>query len=48
MKADQAYPPVVGLAVMRALHGLGNQEAENRLAAETGAGPADARFVRAP
>ena len=32
MKADQAYPPVVGLAVMRALHGLGNQEAENRLA----------------
>jgi len=32
MKADQAYPPVVGLAVTRAQHGLGNEEAERRLA----------------
>jgi len=31
MKADQAYPPVVGVSVMRARHGLGNQEAEERL-----------------
>ena len=31
MKADQAYPPVVGVAVMRAKHGLGNEEAEKRL-----------------
>lgn len=31
MKADQAYPPVVGVAVMRARHGLGNAEAERRL-----------------
>jgi len=34
MKADQAYPPVVGLAVMRARHQLGNAEAEKRLMAE--------------
>ena len=34
MKADQAYPPVVGVAVMRARHGLSNQEAEHRLMAE--------------
>ena len=32
-KADQAYPPVVGLAVTRAQHGLGNEEAEAALAA---------------
>ena len=31
MKADQAYPPVVGLAVMRSRHKLTNQEAEQRL-----------------
>jgi N-acetylmuramic acid 6-phosphate (MurNAc-6-P) etherase len=31
MKADQAYPPVVGLAVMRARHGLTNEAAEERL-----------------
>jgi N-acetylmuramic acid 6-phosphate etherase len=31
MKADQAYPPVVGLAVMRARHNLSNEEAERRL-----------------
>jgi N-acetylmuramic acid 6-phosphate etherase len=31
MKADQAYPPVVGVSVMRARHGLGNEEAEKRL-----------------
>jgi N-acetylmuramic acid 6-phosphate etherase len=34
MKADQAYPPVVGVAVMRVHHKLGNQEAEQRLMAE--------------
>jgi len=32
-KADQAYPPVVGLAVTRAQLGLGNEEAEAALAA---------------
>ena len=31
MKADQAYPPVVGMAVLRARHGLTNEEAEKRL-----------------
>ena len=31
MKIDQAYPPVVGLAVMRARHKLTNEEAEQRL-----------------
>jgi N-acetylmuramic acid 6-phosphate etherase len=35
MKADQAYPPVVGVSVMRARHQLGNEEAEKRLLAET-------------
>jgi hypothetical protein len=34
MKADQAYPPVVGLSVMRARHQLGNAEAAQRLMAE--------------
>jgi N-acetylmuramic acid 6-phosphate etherase len=34
MKADQTYPPVVGVAVMRARHKLDNQEAEKRLMAE--------------
>jgi hypothetical protein len=34
MKADQAYPPVVGVSVMRARHDLGNVEAEQRLMAE--------------
>ena len=34
MKADQAYPPVVGVAVMRARHGLTNEEAEQRLTEE--------------
>jgi N-acetylmuramic acid 6-phosphate etherase len=34
MKADQAYPPVVGLSVLRAKHGLSNEEAEKRLIAE--------------
>jgi hypothetical protein len=37
MKADQAYPPVVGLAVLRAKHRLNNEEAERRLAAELSA-----------
>lgn len=36
MKADQAYPPVVGVAVLRARHGLSNAEAEKRLLAELG------------
>jgi N-acetylmuramic acid 6-phosphate (MurNAc-6-P) etherase len=31
MKADQAYPPVVGMAVLRAREHLTNQEAEERL-----------------
>ena len=34
MKADQAYPPVVGVAVMRVRHGLDNAAAEKRLHAE--------------
>lgn len=34
MKADQAYPPVVGVAVMRARHGLDNAAAEARLLRE--------------
>jgi N-acetylmuramic acid 6-phosphate etherase len=34
MKADQAYPPVVGVSVMRVRHKLGNAEAEERLMAE--------------
>jgi N-acetylmuramic acid 6-phosphate etherase len=31
MKADQAYPPVVGVAVLRARESLSNEEAEARL-----------------
>ena len=31
---DQAYPPVVGMAVLRAKHNLTNEEAEARLAAD--------------
>jgi N-acetylmuramic acid 6-phosphate etherase len=34
MKSDQAYPPVVGLAVLRARHGLTNEAAEKKLLAE--------------
>ena len=34
MKADQAYPPVVGMAVLRARHKLTNAQAEERLKAE--------------
>jgi N-acetylmuramic acid 6-phosphate etherase len=34
MKADQAYPPVVGVAVLRARHGLSNEEAEHTLREE--------------
>jgi N-acetylmuramic acid 6-phosphate etherase len=34
MKADQAYPPVVGVSVMRVRHGLDNENAEQRLMAE--------------
>lgn len=32
MKADQAYPPVVGVSVLRQSHGLTNEQAEKRLA----------------
>jgi N-acetylmuramic acid 6-phosphate etherase len=32
LKTGQAYPPVVGLAVLRARQGIGNEEAERRLA----------------
>ena len=31
MKSDQAYPPVVGLAVLRARHKLMNEETEKEL-----------------
>ncbi|HTL18061.1 MAG TPA: hypothetical protein VL793_12555, partial [Patescibacteria group bacterium] len=34
MKTDQAYPPVVGVSVLRARFGLANEEAERRLLAE--------------
>ena len=34
MKADQAYPPVVGLSVMRHRYNLTNEEAEQRLKTE--------------
>jgi N-acetylmuramic acid 6-phosphate etherase len=34
MKSDQAYPPVVGVSVLRARHGLGNVAAERRLREE--------------
>ncbi len=34
MKADQAYPPVVGVSVMRHRHGLSNEAAERRLMEE--------------
>jgi N-acetylmuramic acid 6-phosphate etherase len=34
IKADQAYPPVVGVAVLRARHNLTNEEAEKKLLAE--------------
>jgi N-acetylmuramic acid 6-phosphate (MurNAc-6-P) etherase len=34
MKADQAYPPVVGMAVLRARHKLTNEQAEERLRSE--------------
>ena len=37
MLADQAYPPVVGLSVMRARYGLEPEEAERRLWQELGA-----------
>ncbi len=36
MKADHAYPPVVGVSVMRVRHSVGNEEAERRLMAELG------------
>ncbi len=36
MKSDQAYPPVVGMAVLRAREGLTNEAAEQRLMAKPG------------
>ena len=36
MKADHVYPPVVGLAVLKARHGLSNEEAERRLKGDAG------------
>jgi hypothetical protein len=33
MKSDHAYPPVVGMAVLRARDGLTNEEAEKKLMA---------------
>ncbi len=35
MKADRAYPPVVGVSVLRQRHGISNEEAEERLKAES-------------
>jgi N-acetylmuramic acid 6-phosphate etherase len=34
MKSDRAYPPVVGVSVMRARHKINNEEAERKLMAE--------------
>ena len=34
MRADQAYPPVVALSVLRARNQLGNAEAEKQLLAQ--------------
>jgi N-acetylmuramic acid 6-phosphate (MurNAc-6-P) etherase len=34
MKSDQAYPPVVGVSVLRARHNLDNRQAEARLIEE--------------
>jgi N-acetylmuramic acid 6-phosphate (MurNAc-6-P) etherase len=34
MKTDQAYPPVVALAVLRHRYAIGNEEAERRLMVE--------------
>jgi len=31
MKSDRAYPPVVGMAVLRAKNNLTNEQAEKRL-----------------
>jgi N-acetylmuramic acid 6-phosphate etherase len=38
MKSDRAYPPVVGVSVMRARYNLDNEPAEKRLAEETSKG----------
>ena len=38
MKSDQAYPPVVGMAVMRARYNLSNADAEKKLLQEINAG----------
>ena len=34
MKTDQTYPPVVGMAVLRAKSGLSNEDAEKKLLAQ--------------
>ena len=39
MKNDQAYPPVVGVSVLRARHGLTNEQAELRLLQESNNNP---------
>jgi len=36
MKADQKYPPIVGVSVMRAKYNLSNEDAEKRLMEEIG------------
>ena len=36
MKADQKYPPIVGVSVMRANHDLSNEDAEKKLMEELG------------
>lgn len=36
MKADQKYPPIVGVSVMRANHNLSNEDAEKKLMEELG------------
>jgi len=36
MKADQKYPPIVGVSVMRAKYNLSNEDAEKKLLAELG------------
>jgi N-acetylmuramic acid 6-phosphate (MurNAc-6-P) etherase len=36
MKSDQAYPPVVGMAVLRARENLTNEQAEKKLMAGAG------------
>ena len=39
MKIDQAYPPVVGISVLRARYGISNEQAERRLLEELRVSP---------